>query len=97
ALPGCRLRRRAEPESGAVRGGRRYPTHGLVQHPSGGVGQERAHECALISQNTAALVPDAVRLDELGVLAEKGPVLLIHRETGETEQSQRLVACTLAR
>ena len=50
-----------------------------------------------IGASAAALVPDAVRLDEVRVTAEQGTVLLVGGETGEAEQRQGLITCSLGR
>ena len=51
----------------------------------------------LVTEHAAALVPDAVRLDEVRVAAEQGTVLLVGGETGEAEQRQGLIAGPLGR
>jgi hypothetical protein len=41
-------------------------------------GKQRPHEGPFVSEHAAALVPDAVRLNEVRVGAEQGAVLLHH-------------------
>src|SRR5580700_2678079 len=48
--------------------------------PGQGPGKQRPHEGPFVTQHTAALVPDAVRFDELRVDTEQGAVLLIGSE-----------------
>src|SRR5271165_3923066 len=60
-------------------------------------GQQGPHEGPLVTEYTAAFVPDAVRFDEVRVGAEQGTVLLIGGETGEAEQRQGLIAGPLGR
>src|SRR5580698_9133569 len=60
-------------------------------------GQQRPHEGPFVAQDAAAVVPDAVRFDEVRVGAEPGAVLLIGGQAEETKQRQGLVARALAR
>ena len=55
-------------------------------------GKQRPHEGSFVTEHAAAVVPDAVRFDEVRVGAEQGTVSLIGSETGEAEQRQGLVA-----
>src|SRR5438270_183895 len=80
-----------------VEAARRLPARPIwmISHRSasgGGTRQQRPHEGPLVMEHAAALVPDAVRLDEVRIGAEQGPVLLIGSETGEAEQRQGLIA-----
>jgi hypothetical protein len=63
----------------------------------GRLGQDRAHEGALVAQHAAALVPDAVGLDEVRIGAEPAAVLLVGGQAGKAEQGQGLVAGSLGR
>src|ERR1700683_4994069 len=63
----------------------------------GSPGQQGPHEGPFVTEHTAAVVPDAVRLDELRIGTEQGTVLLIGAKTGEAEQRQGLVAGPLGR
>jgi hypothetical protein len=73
---------------------------GVADHGAGGLlgwmlGQQRAHEAPFVAEYAAALVPDAVGFDEVGVGAEQGTVLLVGGEAGEAEQGEGLVARAL--
>ena len=60
-------------------------------------GQQRAHEGPFIPQHAAALVADAIGVDEIGIRAEQRPVLLLGGEAGKAEQGQGPVARALGR
>jgi hypothetical protein len=60
-------------------------------------GKDRAHESPLVAKHAAAVVLDAVRLDEVGICAEPRAVLLVGGEAGETEQREGLIAGSLGR
>ncbi len=68
------------------------PARGLLNLLDPLPGQQGPHEGPLVTEYTAALVPDAVRFDEVRLGAEQGTVLLIGGETGEAEQRQGLIA-----
>jgi hypothetical protein len=51
-------------------------------------GQQRAHEGPFVPQHAAALVTDAIGVDEIGICAEQRPVLLAGGEAGRAEQGQ---------
>ena len=48
--------------------------------------KQRPHEGAFVPKHAAAVVPDAVRFDEVRVDAEQGTVLLICSQAGKAEQ-----------
>ena len=57
----------------------------LSKQPSG---RERPHERAVVADHAAALVTDAVCLDEVGVDPEQSTVVLVVREARKAEQGQ---------
>jgi len=59
--------------------------------------QQWPHKGPFVTEHAAALVPDAVRFDEVRVGAEQGTVLLVGSETGEAEQRQGLITGPLGR
>ena len=85
---------------GPALGGAKYvlpDSSGRAALPGWVPGQQGPHEGPLVTEYAAALVPDAVRLDEVRVAAEQGTVLLVGGETGEAEQRQGLIAGSLGR
>src|SRR5487761_213134 len=59
--------------------------------------QYRPHEGPLVAEHAAALIPDAIRFDEIRIGAEQCTVLLIGSQARETEQREGLVARSLGR
>src|ERR1700676_4953736 len=53
-----------------------------------GAGQQWPHEGPFIAEHAAAVVPDAVRFDEVRVGAEQGAVLLVGSQTGGSWQDR---------
>ena len=49
-------------------------------------GKQRPHEGSFVAEHAAALVPDAVRFDEIWVGTEQGTVVLIGGKAGEVDQ-----------
>jgi hypothetical protein len=59
--------------------------------------QHRPHEGSVVAQHAAALIADAIGLDELGIDAESRAVALVVCQAVEAEQRQRGIACSLGR
>jgi hypothetical protein len=62
---------------------------------AGSSGKDGAHEGPFVAKHAATVVPDAVRLDEVGICAEQRAVLLVGGEAGEAEQREGPIAGAL--
>jgi hypothetical protein len=55
--------------------------------PGGRIRQQRTHEGPFVPQHTAALVADAVGVDEFRIGAKQSAVFLIGREAGKLNKA----------
>ena len=54
--------------------------------------EQGAHEASIVSENTAALVSNAISVDEFRVDAEKASISLVFCQAREAEERQGAVA-----
>ena len=57
--------------------------------------KQGSHEASLVSEDAAALVSNAISVNELAVDAETAPIFLVFRQVREAKERQRSVARAL--